>query len=120
MDELLKEIQDIVETDSSEKEEIVDENCDSCWHLQEAMQFVAEDMAELTGLSAEVLSAVLLEAMSCDSDCKKRYVTQKGDFKGGKGVAFDTCIDYAKNCCTGVNDPSAFCAFIGRKAGKIK
>ena len=94
-------------------------DCDSCWHLQEAAQFLAEEMAERTGLSEEFLSKVLLEAMSCDSDCKKQYVTSKGDFKGGKGQAFDSCVEYAKDCCSGVKDPAAFCAYIGRKANKI-
>ena len=90
-----------------------------CWKLQEAVQFVAEDMSEATGLDPEVLSAVLVEAMSCESECRKKYVTEKGDFKGGKGEAFKTCEKYAEACCTGVKDPAAFCAYIGRKAGKI-
>jgi len=90
-----------------------------CWKLQEAAQFVAEDIAEATGLDPEVLSAALVEAMSCDSDCRKKYITGKGDFKGGKGKAFDSCVEYAKECCTGVKDPSAFCGYIGRRAGKI-
>lgn len=89
-----------------------------CWHIQEAAQFVAEDVAEVTGLDPEVLSVVLFEAMSCDSDCRKKYVTEKGDFKGGKGRAFKTCVEYAKTCCSGVKDPDAFCAYIGRRAGR--
>jgi hypothetical protein len=90
-----------------------------CWHLQEAAQFLAEDVAEVTGVDPEVLSAALVEAMSCDTGCREKYVTAKGDFKGGKGEAFKSCVDYAKQCCTGIKDPKAFCAYIGRRAGKI-
>lgn len=90
-----------------------------CWKLQEAIQFVAEDMSEATGLDPEVLSAALVEALSCESECRKKYVTEKGDFKGGKGDAFKSCVKYAEECCTGVKDPGAFCAYIGRRAGKI-
>jgi len=90
-----------------------------CWQLQEAVQFVADDLAEATGLDPEVLSVALVEAMSCDSGCREKYVTPKGDFKGGKGEAFKTCEKYAESCCTGIKDPSAFCAYIGRRAGKI-
>jgi len=90
-----------------------------CWHLQEAAQFVAEDMAEVTGLDAEKLSVALTEAMKCDHGCGEKYRTSKGDFKGGKGEAFKTCEQYAKDCCTGVRDPAAFCAYLGRRAGKV-
>jgi len=103
----------------SEDEPICEDTKTPCWHLQEAAQFVAEDISELTGLGVEVLSAALTEAMKCDSECGKKYRTAKGDFKGGKGEAFKTCEKYAKECCSGVADPGAFCAYIGRRAGKI-
>jgi hypothetical protein len=90
-----------------------------CWHLQEAAQFVAEDIAESMGLDSEVLSVALTEAMKCDSACGEKYRTPKGDFKGGKGEAFKTCEEYARQCCSGVKDPTAFCAYLGRRAGKI-
>lgn len=95
-----------------------------CWKLQEAAQFVAEDVAEVTGLDSEVLSMALVEAMSCKKECvnpdtDKPFRTKKGDFVGGKGEAFKTCEKYAETCCTGVKDPAAFCAYLGRRAGKI-
>lgn len=103
----------------SEDEPICEDTKTPCWHLQEASQFIAEDMAEKTGLDAEVLATALTEAMKCDSECGSKYRTAKGDFKGGKGTAFKTCEKYAQECCSGVSDPGAFCAYLGRRAGKI-
>ena len=90
-----------------------------CLHLQEAAQFVADDLAEATGLDAEMLSAALTEAMKCDGECGAKFRTDGGDFKGGKGEAFKTCEQYAQKCCSGIKDPAAFCAYLGRRAGKI-
>lgn len=56
---------------------------------------------------------------TCDNDCVKKYKSNGGDFKGGKGDAFDNCVAAFSNCCSGVNDPEALCAYIGRRAGKI-
>jgi len=102
-----------------EDEPICEDTGTPCWHLQEASQFIAEDFAEVTGIDAEILSIALTEAMKCDSGCGAKYKTEKGDFKGGKGVAFQNCEKYAQECCSGVKDPSAFCAYLGRRAGKI-
>jgi hypothetical protein len=104
---------------ASDDEPICEDTQTPCWHLQEAAQFVAEDISEVTGLGVEVLSAALTEAMKCDSKCGEKYLTAKGDFKGGRGDAFKTCEQYANNCCSGVSDPAAFCAYLGRRAGKI-
>lgn len=60
-------------------------------------------------------AAELLEAMKCDSDCKRRFLNKDGTFKGG----FDGCVKMFSNCCSGVKDPDRLCAYIGRKAGKI-
>lgn len=62
----------------------------------------------------------ITEKVSCDSACMNKYKTEDGDFKGGKGEAFDNCVEAFKECCTGVTDADALCASIGRKAGKIK
>ena len=104
---------------SSEDELLCEDTGTPCHHLQEAAQFIAEDIAEITGLDTEVLSVALTEAMKCDSECGGKYRTPKGNFKGGKGEAFKTCEKYAKECCSGVSDPAAFCAYLGRRAGKI-
>jgi hypothetical protein len=90
-----------------------------CWQLQEAAQFIAEDMSEVMGVDPEVLSVALTEAMKCDSKCGEKYRTKDGGFKGGRGEAFKTCEEYAKACCSGVKDAGAFCAYLGRRAGKI-
>ena len=82
-----------------------------CWHQQEALQFLSED----TGIGYDTLC----EAMKCDHDCMSQYRTKKGDFKGGKGTAFDNCVKATTACCSGVDDPEAFCAYLGRRAGKI-
>jgi len=133
MKSLAEELRNIIQGDDSheqiheEDDENLftedDEGCDGpeapCWHLQEASQFVAEDMAGVMGLDPEILSMALTEAMKCDSECGKKYRTAKGDFKGGKGDAFDTCEKYVEACCSGVKDPAAFCAYLGRRAGKI-
>jgi len=103
----------------SDDEPICEDTKTPCWHLQEASQFIAEDLAEVAGLDAEVLAKALAEAMECDKECGAKYRTAKGDFKGGKGEAFKKCEEYAKKCCTGVTDPAAFCAYLGRRAGKI-
>jgi len=123
LDEEFVPVEDFFEDEEPEGEApCLGESTDEapCWHIQEAAQFVAEDVAEVTGLDPEVLSVALFEAMSCDSDCRRKYVTEKGDFKGGKGKAFKTCVEYAKACCSGVKDPDAFCAYIGRRAGAGK
>ena len=104
--------------DSSEDGEHICEDGTPCWQLQEAAQFVADDISETTGLDPEVLATVLIEAIKCDSACREKFTTPKGDFKGSKGVAFANCEEYAKKCCTGVKDPAAFCAYIGKKARK--
>jgi len=83
----------------------------SCWKLQEAIQFLSEE----TGIAYETLC----ESMKCDSDCMAKYRTKKGDFKGGSGLAFDNCVKATEACCKGVTDPKAFCAYLGRRAGKI-
>ena len=72
-------------------------------------------IAKRSGLS----EATILEAMHCDSECKKKFTDENGSFKGGKGEAFDNCVKMFKECCSGVDDPEALCASIGRKAGKI-
>lgn len=105
---------------SFDDESICEDTKTPCWHLQEAAQFVADDISEAMGLDVEVLSAALTEALKCDSECGKQYRTAKGDFKGGRGEAFKTCEKYAQECCSGVTDPAAFCAYLGRRAGKIK
>jgi hypothetical protein len=103
----------------SENEPLCEDTGTPCLHLQEAAQFIAEDMAEVTGLDVEVLSVALTEAMKCDSECGGKYRTPKGGFKGGKGESFKTCEKYAAACCSGVSDSAAFCAYLGRRAGKI-
>jgi len=109
------------ESDSDSEEEPLCEGTDiPCWHLQEAVQFLAEDMAGDTGVSVGLLSVALTEAMRCDSECGAKYRTEQGSFKGGKGDAFKSCEKYAEDCCSGVTDPSAFCAYLGRRAGKIR
>lgn len=82
-----------------------------CWKLQEAIQFLSEE----TGIAYETLC----ESMKCDSDCMEKYRTEKGDFKGGEGTAFKNCVKATEACCKGVKDPEAFCAYLGRRAGKI-
>jgi len=68
----------------------------------------------------EEKKVVIVEKISCDTECSKKYMDKDGTFKGGKGKAFDNCVKRAEECCTGVTDASALCASIGRKAGKIK
>jgi hypothetical protein len=132
MKRLAEELRSILESASGEPSPSYDEGegdggeqapCEEagvpCWQLQEAAQFVAEDVAEMTGIDLEVLSVALTEAMKCDSACGEKYRTPKGDFKGGKGEAFATCQKYAESCCSGVKDSAAFCAYLGRRAGKI-
>jgi hypothetical protein len=120
---ILRRAADLEEEAGGQEEDSSEGDCGGdgvpCWHLQEAAQFVAEDIAESMGLDAEVLSVALTEAMKCDSACGEKYRTPKGDFKGGKGEAFKTCEKYALDCCSGVKDASAFCAYLGRRAGKI-
>jgi len=52
--------------------------------------------------------------------CGEKYKDDKGDFKGGKGEAFDNCVAYQKECGKDIRDPNALCAWIGREHGKIK
>lgn len=54
-----------------------------------------------------------------DEECMKKYQTNKGDFKGGKGEAFDNCVKAFKECSDAKN-PEGMCAYIGRQHGKIK
>ena len=63
---------------------------------------------------------LVVEKITCDTKCEKKYVNPDGTFKGGKGKAFDNCVKAKTECCTGVTDPSGLCASIGRKAGKIQ
>jgi hypothetical protein len=51
-----------------------------------------------------------------DEKCKKRYQNEQGRFKGGPGDRFSNCVLAVKNCSTGVKDPEAFCAYVGRKS----
>lgn len=54
-----------------------------------------------------------------DRECMKRYQTADGDFKGGKGDAFDNCVKAFQRCSNAKN-PEGLCAHIGRETGKIK
>jgi hypothetical protein len=110
----------INEDDPKNNEPLCEDTGTPCWHLQEASQFIAEDMAELIGVDSSVLAKALTEAMSCDKECGDKYRTAEGSFKGGKGEAFKNCEKYARECCSGVTDPAAFCAYLGRRAGRIK
>jgi hypothetical protein len=68
---------------------------------------------------AGVPSSSLGEKIECDKGCMKKYQSDKGAFKGKKGERFSNCEKAFDTCCTGVEDSSAVCAAIGRKAGKI-
>ena len=121
MSKLTEELKGILgKKDDVKNESICEDTQTPCWQLQEAAQFVAEDVGQVTGLDIEALSSALTEAMKCDYECGKKYRTQKGDFKGGEGEAFKTCEKYANECCSGIKDAAAFCAYLGRRAGKIK
>lgn len=54
-----------------------------------------------------------------EHQCMIKYQTEAGDFKGGKGEAFDNCVKAFNECATGVKDAEALCASIGRSTGKI-
>lgn len=69
---------------------------------------------------AEQAKVMITEKVSCDSKCMDKYKGKGGDFKGGKGEAFDNCVEAFSKCCTGVTDAEGLCASIGRSAGKIK
>lgn len=114
---LSQEIQSILQEareghlgEAESSEPCLDVSGQPCWYLQEAVQFVAEDIAEATGLDPEVLSAVLVEVIACNEECRQKYTEQDDG----------SCVKYAEDCCTGVKDPEAFCAYIGRRlAGKV-
>ena len=80
-----------------------------------SLRDVLEALEEETGLDQELLA----EAMKCKPDCKKKYMDKNGTFKGGKGDAFNNCVEMFEECCTGARDPRKLCAYIGRRAGKI-
>ncbi len=69
---------------------------------------------------AEGTTVLIVEKITCNTKCSKKYMDADGTFKGGKGKAFDNCVERAKKCCTGVTDPAGLCASIGKAAGKIK
>lgn len=62
---------------------------------------------------------MLVEKMSCDSECRKKFMGEGGKFKGSKGERFENCVKMFSECCSGVDSPKAMCAYIGRRAGKI-
>jgi hypothetical protein len=75
---------------------------------------VVDEFYRLAGVQAPVV-----EKVSCDRDCMKKYQDEKGKFKDKKGEKFSNCEKAFGDCCTGVRDTGALCAAIGRKAGKI-
>lgn len=75
---------------------------------------VIRRLARQAGLQEETL----LEASKCDEGCRQKYMDKNGSFKGGSGDEFENCKKMFGDCCTGVKDPAALCAYIGRKAGK--
>lgn len=79
-------------------------SCRSCGSLSEALRILADE----SGLTLEALE----ESMKCNPSCRGRYVNADGTFKGGA----DACKKMFEECCKGVKDPSALCAFIGRRA----
>jgi len=78
---------------------------------------VIRTLARSSGLQEEAL----LEAMSCDNECRKKYMDADGSFKGknATGQEFSSCEKMFTECCKGVKDPKALCAYIGRKSGQI-
>jgi len=64
----------------------------------------------------KAFTAVTEEIEKADS-CRARYINEDGSFKNG----FDGCVAYFMNC-KGLKEENAkkLCAYIGRKAGKIK
>lgn len=82
-----------------------------CGDLSEMIRRLARE----SGLQEDAL----LEASKCDEGCRKKYMDKGGSFKGGSGDEFENCKKMFKECCTGVKDPEALCAYIGRRAGRI-
>lgn len=81
-----------------------DSSC--CGNLGEAIRRLAVQ----AGLQEEAL----LEAMKCNGDCRSKFTTESGSFNEGE----DVCKKMFSECCTGVKDPAALCAWIGRRANK--
>lgn len=78
--------------------------CRGCGSLSEALRYLAEG----SGLTPDALE----EAMKCNPECRGRYVSKDGRFKDGP----DTCAKMFSECCKGVKNPEALCAYIGRRA----
>ena len=84
-----------------------------CGSLEEVLRTLARD----AGLQEDSL----VESMKCDEGCKSKFMDKDGSFDGASntGDEFEACKKMFGECCTGVKDPEALCAYIGRKAGKI-
>jgi len=65
----------------------------------------------------KAFTAVSNEEIEKADSCRARYINEDGTFKNG----FDGCVAYFMNC-KGLKEENAkrLCAYIGRKAGKIK
>lgn len=94
-----------------------------------------EEKLNKKGLKQEAsfIKDVIAKAKSKRQKIREKYVTDKGDYKGGKGTAFDNCVkeklelhekgikklktkEYGR---TPEEAAEALCAFIGRKSGHI-
>lgn len=84
--------------------------CGGC-DLNETIRALARE----SGLTEDAL----LESMSCDEGCRKKFLQADGSFKGTMGDGSSTCEKMFAECCKGVKDPKALCAYIGRRSGQI-
>jgi len=82
--------------------------CAGCGSLGEILRQLALD----AGLREEAL----LEASKCEPKCREKYTDKDGSFKGGPGDAFESCKKMFTECCKGVKDPEALCAYISRRS----
>ena len=85
--------------------------CGGCGDLNEVIRSLARE----AGLREEAL----LESMKCGEDCRKKFLQADGSFKGTLGDGSSSCEKMFTECCKGVKDPKALCAYIGRRSGQI-
>lgn len=57
----------------------------------------------------------------CIPGCLAKYQAKGSKrFKKTDGSRFASCVEAFSECCLGVDDPKRLCAYIGRRAGRIR